>query len=424
MILAGTDPRVRRKRTRKAVTKQPLDRTAVGSAACVLFMTVLYILFLCETERVLDSVETGQTFRFHNLLFQQPPSNSSALPDDLKDDKFILFDHNLGGQGAGNVISGLLAAHLLGQEFNRTVCLLPDYTAFSSAFDAVGERAVQKCPILWAHLPPPTKSRQIKLINYMVPPDECELQNILKSDDQVLYLTGNTYPRWPSVPDGFFFQHYKAKQVLLDILPYDYEKPPSTVVHLREPDSVTEDARSGLDKDSLKALGDMLPPGKETYLVTNRVAYYQQFEDCCQWSHPMWHTVIHSANGRQWGSLQNETAKDFTQIQQDEELMRQQNLQMWADWYTVLTADTVYHTHSDFSISAIHWMNNVNSHSIFGYNAETGVLETKAESWWVDGETAPLSQRSQAAVGTSQLRLCQGNHHMGGANHRVRRRVG
>ena len=326
----------------------------------------------------------------------------------IPDDKFLLFDAHLGGQGTGNIISGLLAAHLFGIEFNRTVCILPYYDAFLSVFDAVNEDSVTKCETLFQGKLPSTVGIHIRLVNFESAPDECELQDQLKSDEKILYITGNTYPRWPQVPDNFFFSHYKAKQVLLDALPYDPKTPPTTVVHLRSPDSPKGDFRKGLDSDSLTALGDLLPTGTNTYLVTNRVAYYEQFEACCQWSHPVWNTVIHSAKHRQWGSLHKDTAdRGLTRQQQKLEENQQQNLQMWADWYTVLKAPTVYHTHSDFSISAIHWTNNKDSHSIAGYDG--GVLQTTKESWWIEGETAPLVQRSRTALDTSKLRLCRAN---------------
>jgi len=62
---------------------------------------------------------------------------------------------------------------------------------------------------------------------------------------------------------------------------------------------------------------------------------------------------------------------------------------MWADWYTILTAKMVYHTHSDFSISAIHWQN-IESKTIDGYDRFGHYLKLVDESWRQDGETACL----------------------------------
>jgi hypothetical protein len=201
-----------------------------------------------------------------------------------------------------------------------------------------------------------------------------------------------------------------------------YKDPPTTVVHLRVPDSPEVDFRKGLDEPTLEALGKQLPT-QTTYLVTNKVEWYRRFETCCQWKHPPWNTVVHSANGIQWGFLDSKA--DYSDIELEHRLfwnspqkedkkegeesiakvLKQQNVQMWADWYTILTAKTVYHTHSDFSISAIHWMNNRDSHSIEGVHPD-GTLNTHPESWWVDGETAPLIERSIDAPGTRALRLC------------------
>jgi len=66
----------------------------------------------------------------------------------------------------------------------------------------------------------------------------------------------------------------------------------------------------------------------------------------------------------------------------------------------------VYHAHSDFSISAIHWVGSRDSRVLQSYNAGTGQLETSHEAYIEDGETAPLVDRTVDGKGTSQLRLC------------------
>jgi hypothetical protein len=312
--------------------------------------------------------------------------------------KFVLFQGLLPGQGTGNIISGLLAAHLLGEEFNRTVCVLPTYVDFLEAFEPIGQEAVSECPKILTFDPPETNFNAITLVNYAGPANECALKDKLASDETVLFLICNTYPRWPVVPDGFFLRHYRPRQQLLDALPYSPETPPTIVVHLREPDDI-HDHRRGLDDASLDALGASLPKGKETYLVTNRVAFYERFAACCGWSHPRWDTIRHSALGIDWGNVANQSGVSVNQ-----------NLRMWADWYTILMAATVYHTHSDFSISAIHWMNKRNSRSIVGLDASSGKLETTRESYIVDGETIPLSQRTLEANGTAQLRWCESRY--------------
>jgi hypothetical protein len=68
-------------------------------------------------------------------------------------------------------------------------------------------------------------------------------------------------------------------------------------------------------------------------------------------------------------------------------------MQLWSDWYTVLRADHVYHTHSDFSLSAIHW-NEIDSKTIKGINPESGELEFSDEAWRVDEPMPRLVDRT------------------------------
>jgi hypothetical protein len=182
---------------------------------------------------------------------------------------------------------------------------------------------------------------------------------------------------------------------------------PEVVVHLRAADG-SGDARAGLDDKSLRALGDMLPR-KTTYLVTNRVEWFDLFEKRYGWKHPSWDTVVHSALGMNWG--QRAAAGGLGAGESSERKARQQydkarqHMQLWADWYTILMARRVYHTHSDFSNSAIHWMN-VEGHSIVGYDDSRHELLLTGQSWIVDGETPPLIERRRDAPGTLELRLC------------------
>lgn len=412
--------------------KRPLERNEINSLICVASLTALYLFFLFQTSRVLDSLQEDRNasgnFRFHGFLYdtrQNVPTNNkksnnntkntnyvrtivqrSEDKDEIRPTKYLIFVGQFPGQGTGNIISGLLAAHLLGEEFHRVVCV-QDYPAFTDFFDSVHPITKLKCPsIVPAKFPPADSQHHITLINFYSAPDECDLQDRLNSDVPILFMTGNTYPRWPKVPDNFFFRYYQAQPKLLAALPYNPQSPPTTVVHLREPDSVVGDARKGLDDVSLTALGQLLPKGSDTYLVTNNVAYYPRFEECCQWSHPHWDTVRHSAMGKEWGPHAGQIMQINRNLTPDQ-IKEQQNLQMWSDWYTLLTAKAIYHTHSDFSISAIHWTNKVEAHNLQGMQSDGRTLKMVRESWWVDGETEPLSQRTRTARGTAQLRLCR-----------------
>lgn len=283
---------------------------------------------------------------------------------------YIIYRHVYTGQGIGNVVSGLLAAHLLGIEFNRTVCVSKQYEDFHLAFAPVHVSA-EECHLAQSSSVP-TPSNTLKLVNYMKMPRECDVKDQLSSSESVLYFDGNTYPRWPSIPDRFFHQHYKPSESLSQKLPW--KDPPKTVVHLREADGIL-DARKGLDTETLEALGRELP--SDTFLVTNEVDWYEFF-DKYGWSHPSWSTVHHSAlRGLSWGTKRVE--KPMNKKEYDE----RQTLQAWADWFTILSAENVYHTFSDFSASAIHW-NNLPGHVIDGtYKADdqTTMLLLNSEYW-------------------------------------------
>lgn len=117
---------------------------------------------------------------------------------------------------------------------------------------------------------------------------------------------------------------------------------------------------------------------------------------------------MHSGKGQSWGGrgldpfgIQN-LRQDVVTFLAGQSV---QTMQMLADWYTILTAKEVYHTHSDFSISAVHFQN-LPSKSIQGYNATAGKLELIDESWLVDGETERLVDRRVDGEGTSRLREC------------------
>lgn len=324
-------------------------------------------------------------------------STATGLPPPAG--RFLIFVPIGSGQGTGNIVAGLLAAHLLALEFGRIVCVSPLYDSFLAAFEPVHPDAVQKCPqlLLQGNLPTQTQANTLRVINFERVPDECALQAALASDTAVLYMISNTYPRWPAIPNNFFFTYYKAKPELLQLLPY--QQTPAMVVHLRQPDGKS-DSRQGLDEDSLQALGKTLP--KETYLVTNRVDWYDKFEGEYGWGHPSWNEVVHSAFQKSWGvrGALNQNTHMVTHVDR-----LTQNLQMWCDWYTILCATKVHHTHSDFSISAIHWQN-LESRTIIGWNATTVQLELEEESWRQTGETERLVDRTVHGPGTSELREC------------------
>lgn len=410
----------RRKRKRKQQENHP-QATFIGFG--MLLMSVGYLFLIYKTQTILDSIEerggrnhNASGLRIHSpMMFREhvvsvtnqeskvrlrrssgsnttkvrvvkpavpltsilSSKNERAPPSPAK--KFIVFDGTLPGQGIGNIVSGLLAAHLLGEEFNRTVCV--QYESFLCAFEPINGEVLQNCPTLMANLPEKKRNENfIDIINYHGAADECKIQALFRSDENVIFLVGNTYPRWSPVRPGFFYEHYAAKPQLKQILPYNVT--PTTVVHLREPDAKL-DARLGLDEPSLHFLETTLPNG--TFLVTNRVEWYDRFEKH-GWSHPNWDRVYHTAKSMSWGGRSGQGDKTGG----DDKEAR--SMHAWADWYTILNAKTVYHTHSDFSGSAVHWMG-MESRVFQAYNATERAVNMIEESWRRDGETIPLRDR-------------------------------
>jgi hypothetical protein len=134
-------------------------------------------------------------------------------------------------------------------------------------------------------------------------------------------------------------------------------------------------------------LGKTLP--FSTFLVTNQVdfnTFFEQFE----WSHPDWKVVRHSAIDRVvWGSTTSSAVLSYE---------CQKMFQVWSDWYTLLQAERVYHTHSDFSLSAVHWNHQIESHSIQGVDGN-GSLQLVDAPWRQGSNTVrPLVERTKDAM--------------------------
>ena len=318
---------------------------------------------------------------------------------------FIIFQGGRRGQGAGNHLQGLLAAHLFGLEFNRTVCLIWD--AFWEAFDYANTDHAALCRSLEARFVNKTETQTTKefrtqkkdliLWNFgSTDPDECVVRETLTSR-QILYVSfsGNTYPGWRSeIPPSFFHRFYRPRPALLQALPYyntntpenDYR--PRVVVHLRYPDGGSDRDR-GLDDESLEYLGHLLK-GNGTYLVTNRIDWYERFQECCGWSFdPAWvgKRIRHGAMDITWGpngettkknkktnTTTTTTAENVTSTTNTTttttETKENQNLKLWSDWYTMHTADKVYHSNSDFSRSAVHWNSNCIGYQLGGMQTQ------------------------------------------------------
>lgn len=306
-------------------------------------------------------------------------------------------------------MQGLLAAHMLAMEFNRVVCIDPAYKQFLQAFDPIDPDVVRYCPNVLESFDAKvlqTEGNFIQLINFWRPPDECQLKERLESDTRVILIEGNTYPRWSEVPqENFFFKYYRAKQELLNILPYS--EPPKTVVHLRAPDSV-KDQREGVGDDSLRVLFTEMITTKDVFVVCNRVKWFELAEEFGL-QHSPWESVSHSALHASWGTRSKSKETHIGVIRRvdmhGQKFDPVENMQMWADWYTILTAKKVFHTHSDFSGSAVHWQR-IDSKRITGDGTK---LKFSPETWQTDVELPRLVDRIHTSYSDSdpyQLSLC------------------
>eukprot|EP00977_Amphora_coffeiformis_P008672 scaffold1971_cov127-Amphora_coffeaeformis.AAC.3 len=305
-------------------------------------------------------------------------------------------------------MAGLLAVHILGMEFNRIVCVHPSFSSFHQSFEAVHPEIKSACSRLFecdGQVQNPNVGDFIHMLNFHPPLDECQLQQDMASlDNRIIWIEGNTYPRWPQTPEKLLFtEYYQPTQALREVLPWT--KPPRQVVHLRAPDSVT-DIRDGLDDVTLEVLGKTLPT--DTYLVTNQVLWYDWFSERYGWLHPPWHGVVHSAQAISWG---NRNGDNIPRRVLDSESKRMGQLQLWADWYTILRASSVIHTHSDFSSSAVHWMNIADSSVLMRSSVELNkeTLCLKPEDFHRDDPAALLSQRRKdsSLPETQRLEHCE-----------------
>jgi hypothetical protein len=180
------------------------------------------------------------------------------------------------------------------------------------------------------------------------------------------------------------------------------------VVHLRRGDN-HRDERRGLDDASLEVLGEHINKESSTppYLVTNNVEWYAYFQDKYGWRHPQWERVTHSVYSNIVSGAKSKIQQKGRLPQHQLQKMNSNSnnnytnprtrriLEMWSDWYTCLKAETVYHTFSDFSASAVHWKDPQSQASrvIRGLNDTTQQLDL-VEEWWRHSPLAlPLRER-------------------------------
>ena len=396
---------------------------------------LFYQILMTKQEKYSRFNHNIRNITTENNINSKNYSNTTTLHASSSDSKnittssstsFLIYElPKLTGQGLGNIVSGILAAHRLAEEFQRTICHMGSYSSFDQAFQWKDLDHSQKCEEVlldirnnsWENHRP-TSSNTIVQYNYddTSVQSECTIKDLLLNYQQypILYYKGNTYPRWPTntitssdendqimqtpprkqhQPRDYFHEKFKPTSHLVDIIPWDIDNPPSIVVHLRDSDG-RFDERAGLDNQTLSLLADELNNIASTstntdanhhknkysndknknnnhiFLVTNRVEWYDKFPE---WGHPNWSLVHHSAIGRiSWGRRRDNDIliTDYSKSSSKEE----EALQMWADWYTLLNAKRIYHTMSDFSRSASRWNEKIQSFTIVGSTTTTTAI--------------------------------------------------
>ena len=359
------------KSNKKQTTRNHNHRNNIATGILIVIVILCFgYLYIWRPEQILDSYLQDHRFRDVLTTLQQPAP--------VQPFKFIMFLPLEAGQGIGNIMNGLLAAHLLADEFGRVVCITDHWVDFYQAFIPLHHR--KQCAKLQQYPTELNGSEQISLLNFGLPANECHLKQFLASDQKLIFLIGNTYPRWRDTPDKYWDRFYMTTERMKHLLHVQSKHPIHTVVHLRDADG-DMDPRKGLDPETLTVLGSTLP--NNTFLVTNNVQWYSFFEEQYHWSNPGWSSVRHSAyTSLEWGPK-------LTNVKKEEDHM----MNLWCDWYTILMAEKVIHTHSDFSLSAIHWRN-LESKTILGLD-KNGNLDLIDEPWRREHSVIPLVQRKE-----------------------------
>ena len=259
-------------------------------------------------------------------------TNSSA--DNLTLDvgkKFLIFENKGRGQGIGNIMNGLISCLLLAQKYDRIVCV-SSWDSFNDALQSVHK---DEC----AEILKTTSNyhrESVQCWNFGV---ECEkscwqsagrCDIVLGSAAQVVWFDGNEYPEpiFPALRDGFFSALYTPTSALQQMLVWATVIPPKTVVHLREGDDAS-DVREGLDATTLNALYQHLP--SDTFIITNSLRIHQHYTNTT------------------WDTYEHDTRQRHTALSNDIST----SMLAWRDWYTIFLAESVYHTQSAFSESAL-----------------------------------------------------------------------
>lgn len=322
----------------------------------MLGLTCLSLFVLWKSAEVLDSLEARRSFRskplFHTQLLksdesvnQTDSSGNTVNRNRPTRDRFLVYKAALFNQRIGASASGLLSAHLLGEEFGRIVCVHPVFETFLDVFEPIDPQTNAKCTPVLRKLYEGRRTGHIQVRSDRKPPDECLLQETLISGPDIVYMIGDTYPRWPEVPPKFFDRFYRPKPQLLALLPYNAT--PEIVVELTAPEGRKV---KRLNSKELVAVGRLHPSNRSYLIAEDRVDLYRISKAKYGWSHPPWnqnHSFV-EING--------------TIVDPGNQTVLL-NRQKWVDWYTILQARKVLHQNSQLATSAIRWMG-MESHSL------------------------------------------------------------
>jgi hypothetical protein len=184
---------------------------------------------------------------------------------------------------------------------------------------------------------------------------QCEI--VLGSTAEIVWFDGNEYPEdiFPALSGGLFSTLYTPTSALKQKLVWKTQTPPKTVVHLREGDDAS-DVRKGLDASTLRELYEHLP--SDTFIITNSFRIHQHYKTTS------------------WDSYELDTRQKHTAVSNDVSI----SMIAWRDWYTIFIAESVYHTQSAFSESALRCSGS-KSKRITGKFDSGGNMVMEDETW-------------------------------------------
>ena len=276
-------------------------------------------------------------------------------------DHWIRYHAPVRGQGSGNLMLGLLAAHLLARYYKREVCV--DWPHFNEAF-----RSFLPCPsdILNA------KATTVSRWNFGETSLEHDVACHMASNARVVAWEGNDVGVGNERGEAFlrqkdsaetrawlgtvFDREYTPSESLRDLLPSAHQPYPSSVVHLRVGDGCPEDddAAECDFRGPFKTLGanwstlaaELRRCAPNATLLADRQSVFQKLP-----GYGRQHAFVRER--RRLVSGHSISARRTSEANFDH-LNMHNHLAAWADWYLLTRAETVYHTASGFSESAIY----------------------------------------------------------------------